>query len=106
MTPSQITHICRICGQSAPLESCKTDEDGKAVHEKCYVGVALRSRSELHESVRKLLNDASKPVVRRCPYCSKVMEFIPITCFFDSTAWEIHIPICHPCSDAMARRIA
>lgn len=29
--------LCRICGKSVAVESCKTDDDGKAVHEGCYV---------------------------------------------------------------------
>ena len=29
--------VCRICGKSVPLESAKTDGDGSAVHEACYV---------------------------------------------------------------------
>ena len=28
---------CRICGKPVSLEAAKTDEDGKAVHEDCYV---------------------------------------------------------------------
>ena len=33
--PSQ--PVCRVCGRSVPLESAKTDGDGSAVHEGCYV---------------------------------------------------------------------
>jgi len=36
--------LCRICGKPVPLETAKTDEWGKAVHEDCYV---LRIRLEL-----------------------------------------------------------
>lgn len=28
---------CVICGKSVPLETAKTDECGKAVHEQCYI---------------------------------------------------------------------
>jgi hypothetical protein len=28
---------CTICDKPVPLETCKTDEAGKAVHEECYV---------------------------------------------------------------------
>jgi hypothetical protein len=43
--------VCRICKQPVPLENCKLDENGKAVHESCYVDellrlVANRSKSE------------------------------------------------------------
>lgn len=29
---------CSICGKSVALEASKTDEQGSAVHEQCYVG--------------------------------------------------------------------
>lgn len=29
--------FCPICDKPVPLESAKTDEDGKAIHEDCYV---------------------------------------------------------------------
>ncbi len=29
--------ICPICRQPVTLETCKTDEDGQAMHEGCYV---------------------------------------------------------------------
>jgi hypothetical protein len=29
---------CSICGNPVALESSKTDEQGSAVHEECYVG--------------------------------------------------------------------
>ena len=28
---------CFLCGKSVPLETCKTDENGNAIHEECYV---------------------------------------------------------------------
>ena len=29
-------HYCWICGNAVPLETCKTDEHGNPVHERCY----------------------------------------------------------------------
>lgn len=29
--------LCLICGKPVAVETCKTDESGKAVHENCYV---------------------------------------------------------------------
>ena len=29
--------VCAICANPVDLELCKTDEDGDAVHEKCYL---------------------------------------------------------------------
>lgn len=36
--PSRASHevICPICRKPVRLEDCKTDEDGQAVHERCY----------------------------------------------------------------------
>jgi len=30
--------ICPICRKAVPLELAKTDEDGVAIHEACYLG--------------------------------------------------------------------
>ena len=30
------TRDCWICGKAVPLETCKTDEHGNPVHERCY----------------------------------------------------------------------
>jgi hypothetical protein len=32
---------CAVCGNSVNLESCKTDEHGKAVHQHCYMADIL-----------------------------------------------------------------
>jgi hypothetical protein len=29
--------VCYICGDPVPLEDCKTDESGNAIHEECYL---------------------------------------------------------------------
>jgi hypothetical protein len=29
--------MCDVCGQAVSLEYCKTDENGDAVHEECYL---------------------------------------------------------------------
>ena len=31
------TLFCRICGKPVSVETAKTDGDGKAIHEECYV---------------------------------------------------------------------
>ena len=33
------THFCWICGKEIPLEKCKIDEHGQAVHEDCYMAM-------------------------------------------------------------------
>jgi hypothetical protein len=38
--------ICWICGKTMPLEACKIDEHGRAVHEECCVSrLMLQSAS-------------------------------------------------------------
>jgi hypothetical protein len=37
--------VCAICGNPVDLELCKTDEDGGAVHEKCYLAKMSLMRS-------------------------------------------------------------
>lgn len=52
------TPICPICRKAVPLNSAKTDEDGLAIHEACYLvklGVAPGSENELKVSNVHLL---------------------------------------------------
>jgi hypothetical protein len=41
-----------ICNEPVELETSKTDKDGKAVHEDCYVGRMMRLK-EIHRSSRE-----------------------------------------------------
>ena len=44
------TPICPICLKAVPLNNAKTDEDGNAIHEDCYLvklGVAPRAENDL-----------------------------------------------------------
>jgi hypothetical protein len=36
-SPSKFPLTCWICGMAVSLEDCKSDEQGMAVHEDCYV---------------------------------------------------------------------
>lgn len=36
--------VCSICNSKVPLETAKTDENGRAVHEQCYL-VVLKQKS-------------------------------------------------------------
>jgi hypothetical protein len=42
--------MCSICNHSVPLESAKSDEYGRPVHEKCYV---LQTRLRLESAHRR-----------------------------------------------------
>lgn len=45
--------ICSICGRRVNLETSKTDEDGQAVHEECYVRKIAASVSLSRENQSK-----------------------------------------------------
>ncbi len=38
--------ICSICGKRVNVESRRTDEDGRAIHEECYLSQAHGKYSE------------------------------------------------------------
>lgn len=42
--PGASARICWICGKSVPLEECKIDEHGLAVHEECYTRVTVQKQ--------------------------------------------------------------
>ena len=48
--PSRQSVVCSICSVPLPLETSRTDEHGKGVHEQCYVRKtisALRANSAI-----------------------------------------------------------
>jgi hypothetical protein len=54
--------LCRICAGSIPLETSKTDERWKAVHEECYVRKTI-SRLRTTSAVQIPENSLSSIVV-------------------------------------------
>jgi hypothetical protein len=55
------TPICSICREAVPLNNAKTDEDGKAIHEACYLvklGVAPRADDDVKVSNVYLLTSS------------------------------------------------
>ena len=38
--------ICPLCGKAVELKTCKTDSNGTAVHEDCYVAEITAKRRE------------------------------------------------------------
>jgi hypothetical protein len=47
--PENVVRCC-ICAGPIPIESCKTDEHGKVVHEECYVRQTLSTFGTAHIS--------------------------------------------------------
>jgi hypothetical protein len=62
-TAGDSTRICWMCGKPVSLETCKTDQHGKAVHEQCYVA---KVKADGVASRRKL-SEAKPPEGRRWP---------------------------------------
>ena len=60
---SQRGIVCCICAELIPLETSKTDERGKAVHEECYVRKTI-SRFRTASAVRLPENRLSSIVVQ------------------------------------------
>lgn len=45
--------ICPACSKPVPLETAKTDDHGRAIHEKCYVLNLLFERTAEHQTEEK-----------------------------------------------------
>gem|GEM_PF-5094589 len=55
--PAPPVHICWICKRPVPLETCKTDEHGRTVHEACQF---LRIAAKPPDSVKFKGGSASR----------------------------------------------
>jgi hypothetical protein len=42
--------LCALCGELVPLEECKTDREGRTVHEECYLADILSKPLILKEN--------------------------------------------------------
>ena len=49
-TPSPL--LCQICGKTVAVETSKTDEDGRAIHEDCYVLEVKKDQTRASEQGR------------------------------------------------------
>jgi len=47
--PNTQVPTCYLCSKPVQLETAKTDEDGRAVHEECYLR-KIRPKTELPDS--------------------------------------------------------
>jgi hypothetical protein len=43
---------CALCNKPVQLETCKTDECGKAIHQECYIGKVTRLKRLNHAIVQ------------------------------------------------------
>jgi len=56
VSPAQLNWqpSCRLCRKPVPLETSNTDQEGKAVHQECYVAVLSRTRATNSEAETKI----------------------------------------------------
>ena len=57
---------CSICKQSVNLEQSKTDENGSAVHEDCYVSLFISTKPRLLTGRTGTLRERLSLLSRRC----------------------------------------
>jgi hypothetical protein len=60
MVPDFYSPVCWICGRAVAIENSKTDEQGFAVHEGCYL-----ARLVLDTESKLLSNKNPKPIAYR-----------------------------------------
>ena len=53
--PSVPAPICAVCHQPVPLNDAKADEDGKAVHEECYLVKLGMSKPPVRSGARNAI---------------------------------------------------
>jgi len=60
---------CSICGNSVALEASKTDEQGSAVHEECYVGRTIAVLAARQQALKL----SASPVLQIEPVSPEMM---------------------------------
>lgn len=60
---------CSICGNSVSLETSKTDEQGSAVHEECYVGRTIAVLAAQQQALKL----SASPVLQIEPVSPEMM---------------------------------
>jgi LSD1 subclass zinc finger protein len=68
-TPPASKTRCSICGNTVALEASKTDEQGSAVHEECYVGRTIA----LLEAQQQALTPSPSRVLQIEPISPEMM---------------------------------
>jgi hypothetical protein len=54
--------LCPICNQPITLEDAKIDEDGRAVHEECYVKQLLARPADPPHAAHRMIARPDKPL--------------------------------------------
>jgi hypothetical protein len=96
---------CILCSKSVDLQvDLSADENGKAVHENCYVNRLIGTRA--NQTVAEHLFDtlAIEPLLHRCPKCRSFMLHVDTTFVGQyGKLWKIALPICMNGNDVAGR---
>jgi hypothetical protein len=63
MKLNSVVPTCGICGKQVPLEICKIDEQGQALHEACAVA-RLASHNDTASTLKPISQDLAAPQTR------------------------------------------
>ena len=113
LSPQRSFFPCSICNELVELETAKTDETGKTVHEECYVqkislkgsirpppitSDARHNDNPLSEAIITLLDAADAHLITNiCPVCGSQLERRKCIFFFQGQTWETHLWACLDC---------
>jgi len=58
-------YLCVICREPVILEIAKTDDDGQAIHEECYVEKIRGKIPPKRKAVKRIETASMTPIIRR-----------------------------------------
>jgi hypothetical protein len=67
MEPSTTTLYCVLCHKPVPIESAKTDANGKPVHSDCYAASLAQLRNDLEARPQQRRTDNPEKLSGRQP---------------------------------------
>ncbi len=87
---------CIVCSKPLTLETdLNADDDGKPVHEECYVNHLTRVRSNQNAAEKLLDALSSQPPPLCCPECGSPFSHLDATFFLQSgRSCTIPLPVC------------
>jgi hypothetical protein len=88
--PTQWTPKCPVCHLSVPLETSKTDANGNAIHDHCYLFTLNR---EHEKTVRRIPHLIERNRRRICSHCGTAFDGDGETSI--STAFAAHVQAAH-----------
>ena len=63
MVNKAFPHLCWICGKAVNIDTCKTDEHGRAVHEACYA-VRMALENIARKAPASVTHSTASPITR------------------------------------------